>query len=493
MRISKVLLIIVLFVLAAYVRLLPAFSGNVHFSFDQGLDMIMTKQLVVDHKINLISRYSGLQGVLMGPVWTWTLAIPFAASGGNPAANIVFLSALCLGSALLMFFLLRWEFGWPTAFLTLIIALFSPQFVSNSQVVLSPNPLTFLFFFYLWGINKKNWLLTWVLVGIFFQLELAFAIITLFPLLIYFFLSKQFKSKRFWLGVGVFGLTLLPQAVFDLRHNFLITKSLLTFLSGNDSSLYKEGVPLVRRFGERLATFREDFAAMALYFQVGVLSLITLIAAGGGWWKVKVKHLSREIVWGKMLLIVLGCFFIGFTLYPGSLWGWYRAGLPVVYILLLTIPIGRTSKILVAGFVLAFLAQGLLLVNTPQTSGSNLSVQERVLDYVYTSSSGQNFFSFVYTPPVYDYIWQYDYWWYGRQKYGRLPDNWQMSVPLLGVGTQSPGPTGQEKLMYLIIEPDFERPWAPAGWLETYIKSGRPISRQTFPGGIVVEKRVAAL
>ena len=51
-------------------------------------------------------------------------------------------------------------------------------------------------------------------------------------------------------------------------------------------------------------------------------------------------------------------------------------------------------------------------------------------------------------------------------------------------------PTSNQGLIYLIIEPDVERPWAPKGWLESYIKVGK-ITEIKKIGDIVIEKRIA--
>lgn len=43
------------------------------------------------------------------------------------------------------------------------------------------------------------------------------------------------------------------------------------------------------------------------------------------------------------------------------------------------------------------------------------------IDYVYSYAKGQNFKVYTYLPSVYDYPYQYLFWWYGRKIYGYLP------------------------------------------------------------------------
>lgn len=486
---------------------------SVFFGFDQGLDIILVKQLVVDHSLSLVSRYSGLQGVLMGPLWTWFLSIPFFISGGNPAANVAFLAFFSVGCSYLTYLVLAKSLGKAIALISLLFCLFAPFFMTNSQIVLSPHPLTYIFVFYIFFIyeiffqNKSHLLpILGLLTGIFFQFEIAFAIFTIPPII--FFIIRSIKSgkipplKFLALGTVFFLITFLPQLVFDLRHEFLISKSLLTFTSGGSDSLYKISSPLQSRIFERIWTFRDDFLAMTIATDNKFLIIFTLFFALAGWVAVFKKKLQAEKRFLTIIIVVLVSFFIGFSLYPGAIWGWYRQGLPVVYVLLITIPFGVLWK---ENFplkvILIFLGAILLWksvspielvrnIRSPVVSGAgSIRGQMDILDYIYRDAEGKNFSYFAYTPPVYDYIWQYDFWWYGQRKYGYLPKNFQIGVPLLGTGKQVAAPSENEGLFYLIIEPDSERPWAPNGWKESFIKIGKKMSSKSFQSGVIVEKR----
>src|SRR3989338_3798089 len=73
------LIILVTVLLAAFfLRTWPTLSDTTHFSFDQGLDMIMAKLLIVDHQINLISRHSGL--IFWPPLLPFQVVTPPATS-----------------------------------------------------------------------------------------------------------------------------------------------------------------------------------------------------------------------------------------------------------------------------------------------------------------------------------------------------------------------------------------------------------------------------
>ncbi len=506
---SQVLLIIILLCLGLLIRVVPVITDTVHFSFDQGLDMIMVKQLAVDHKINLISRYSGLQGVLMGPVWTWFLLVPFIISGGNPAANVIFLSLFSVACAFLTFLLVKKTLGKPTAWITVLFLLFCPAFIGASQVVLSPHPLVPLFFFYIYFCyqifyqdRKSYWLALGLLIGLEFQFEIAFAIFTLpalIPIILFSGKWKTIFSPYTLLGLSLLGLTFVPQILFDLRHDFLITNSLVTFARGHNTSLYREASPFGQRVISRIGSFREDAMAMAYFIKPLPWTILSFGISIIGWLAIIKKKKQAEVDFLKILLAIVSTFFLGFSLYPGPIWGWYRAGLPIVYILFLTIPLGflwhygKATRIVCGVLFAILLYQAInpleVMKNLiqPRFGFPALKAQKQVLDQVYAVAKGGNFNYFAYTPPVYDYIWQYDFWWYGRKHFGYLPNNWHMGVPLLGIGSNIVPPKDNTEAI-LIIEPDSERPWAPSGWEKSFIKVSKVLEEKPLPLGIIVKK-----
>lgn len=506
-------LLLVLVLIGFLIRLLPIVRGQIFFWFDQGLDILLVKHLVVDHVFSLTGRYSSSQGVLMGPFWTWLLAIPFILSGGSPLANSVFFSILSLISSIATFKILTKLTTRTIGIIAAALTIFAPVYIFSSLVVSSPNPLTFLFIFYLWFlyeivVNKKAlfWIPLGLLVGIFFQLEVAVGVFTLPAVLLTLVAFKQYKtlwSRHFLAGAIIFSLTFLPQAIFDLRHNFLISKGFLDVIFGTSQSLHLGSDPLPVRLIERAKSFAQDFSRMALFVQPQILVWVTLLLAAVGWFQIHRQNLKNEKNVFKLLIITLLSFYICFSLYKGPLWEWYRAGLPIVYILLIAIPLGflvTKNKIFAGAIILLLLIFIITGINPPsflarlqnKTINDNAILQNQLsaIDYVYQSAGGKPFAYFAYTPPVYDYIWQYDFWWYGRSRYGYVPKNLGTNIPLLGIGTQSQPPKENEGLFFAIAEPNKERPWEVDGWFKSYIKVGKIISAKKFPGDIIVQERL---
>ncbi len=204
MRLSNkhivIIVLIALFGLGIFVRLIPIITGNTFFWFDQGLDAILVKLLVIDHRINLTSRYSGLAGVLMGPAYTWLMAIPFAISHGDPRSFNVLLSVLSLCSAAAIYKFVKRIIGLTAAVFACGWVLLSPFFIVTSNIAFSPASLTPLFVFFIiftyeLFVNRRTifWIPLLFLAGLFFQFEIAFALFVIPSVLTLLFI---FRSKK---------------------------------------------------------------------------------------------------------------------------------------------------------------------------------------------------------------------------------------------------------------------------------------------------------
>ncbi|MFZ5535482.1 MAG: hypothetical protein ACOY3M_05040 [Patescibacteria group bacterium] len=94
------------------------------------------------------------------------------------------------------------------------------------------------------------------------------------------------------------------------------------------------------------------------------------------------------------------------------------------------------------------------------------------IDFIYTDARGERFNLAVFTPPVYTYAYDYLLGWHASKRYGYVPG------------------TSLENTVYLLIEPDPEKPWSYNGWLETVIKKGNVTASWKLPSGFIIEKRI---
>lgn len=499
---NHLVFLVLLTLLGAYLRMEPVLFDAVHFTYDQGVDISYVRQLVVNHKVSLISRFTGLQGVFMGPLWTWILSIPYVISGGNPTANELFLSLFGIAAIWYSYAIVKRMLSETEAFIVAFYVAVSGIFLAASHVVLSPIPLTLLMIFYIWFLweiveHGDQRFLPWLglLAGLFFQFEVGYALFVVPATLVVIILMQ--KQKRFviretaW-AIVLFCITFLPQILFEFRHDFLMTKALWSFFTGKNESLGSERIGLLGRAILRSGSFWEDFSGSVAFIEKSILGTAAVsLPAFYGWWKIKRRKDSYRLRFGVMLLLFIVSMYLGFTVYPGPIWVWYRAGLPIVFIFLIAVGWAELVHakpwrwIAIAIFIpLAVVGVKPHLLISHVVKGyeggvGTIKNQKLALDTIFQDSKDSSFDLYVYTPPVYTYVWDHMLLWYAKPKYTNHPKEYGYM--------RSREATND---FYLLIEPD-DYPDRIAGWKGNFVSLGKPSKIWNLTGGITIEKWVA--
>lgn len=488
--------------LGIYLRIEPVLFDAVHFTYDQGVDISYVRQLVVDHKVSLISRFTGLQGIFMGPLWTWILSIPYVISGGDPTANELFLSLIGIVAIWYTYVLVKRMLSETEALIAAFYVSISGIFLAASHIVLSPIPLTLLMIFYIWFLwniveQGDQRFLPWLglLAGLFFQFEVGYALFVVPATLIVILLMRKhqrFLFRETSLAIVLFCITFLPQIFFEFRHGFLMTKALFGFFTGKNESLGSERIDLLARAMLRSGSLWEDFSGSVAFIEKSILGTgLVTIPAIYGWWKIKRREDSYRLRFGLMLLLFIVSMYLGFTIYPGPIWVWYRAGLPIVFILLIAVgwaelmhakPWRQLAIAIFIPLAVVGIKPHLLIshVVTGYEGGvGTIKNQKLALDTIFQDAKESSFDLYVYTPPVYTYVWDHMLLWYAKPKYTNYPKEYGYMRR-----------RDEKNDFYLLIEPD-DYPDRIAGWKGNFVSLGKPSKIWNLTGGITVEKWVA--
>ena len=468
------------------IRLDGISSGDFPFLFDNGRDLLAVKNIVIDKKLTLLGPFAGLQGVFQSPLWYYLLAIPFILSSGDPRAIMLFMVFLGLVGIILAYFLGRKLFGRRFALVLALLLTLAPSAVFLSRIAWPPYPIPYLmipFYFFLFRAvsgNSSSWVWAGIFGGIIAQIEVAYGLFLLPVLFLSFVLfRKKGQSFKYLIGaIFAFGLNFLPQLLFDFRHDFLMTRAVLGLFSGQSRGLGVV-VPFPDRIFHRLNELR--WATIGSLGRNNPISYLIFIIVTGKIFCLFFKKDKKKIRTVFLLLICPLVFFLAFLVYPYVAWSHYWIGLQTTYYFLAALVLVWLTR---EKSVLKFLPFLILLIWVAKTVTSpSLYVRKdeggpttykneiAAIDWIYQDAKGEPFGIFVYTPPVYDYAYQYLFWWRGTRKYGYLADK------------------SKERLFYLIIEPDSERPFASKGWKETVIQTGKVIQKVVLPGQITIEKR----
>lgn len=249
-------LLILIILLLAFILRVYRIEALLDFHYDQGRDAKIIWDLWHSGKLFLIGPTTGLDGIFLGPFYYYLIAPFYLIGGGNPVIPSLFLSLLVVFS-LFVLYLTGVEIGGRvTGFIALVIATFSNHLIFSSRWLSNPTPiyLTSILIFYnfvkiskLPKISPYWWYFAYLMVGLSLQFELASAVFYL-PILLVFTVwqRKKLNFKIFVISSLFLFVTLLPQIIFNFKHDNILFNNIITELN-NDNKI---NFNLVKRVGE---------------------------------------------------------------------------------------------------------------------------------------------------------------------------------------------------------------------------------------------------
>lgn len=213
------------------------------FLADEGRDAIIIKRIVTFEHWPAIGAPTSVGHVFLGPFYYYFIAPWLLIFNFNPSGLAYGMAVFSTVSLIIFYFLLKKEFGSRNAFISLILASFSYVLIDSSRFSWNPNPLPFFSFltayFFIKAVQSGKYYF-FILFGAFlsFSIQLHYLALGLaLPMIIYLFFdlyrNRSALIKRllsYSMAVLSFTLFISPLIIFDLRHDFLNSKSLLSLL-----------------------------------------------------------------------------------------------------------------------------------------------------------------------------------------------------------------------------------------------------------------------
>jgi hypothetical protein len=502
----------VIFALSLYLKLFPTLNYNFPFTMDQARDMLDIRQMVEQKKPALIGPTTSINGVFLGPFYYYFNLPPYLISGGDPAYLTYWnLAWYMLAGAAVLFYFYKKDKSF--SIISSVTFLMAPAFFYSSRYFWSANPMPYLTAFYVLSfvnfLNKTTALnasFIGLIAGLSMQVEAAFGVLFL-PFFVIFSLIKRLPLKSILSAIGIFFLTLVPQIIFELRHDFLMSKTFINEVTGS-SQILGDKLSFAETFSNHFSTFT-DFSSGQYEIPATasmVLLLISVIFLGFRSFTKKLDERGNNLF--QLCLSFVFFAFASNMLYSHPLKGWYLLGLRVFYLFIVSLflndlfkikfPLFKVLVILFLGwsFTATYLSQERFIpkaTDDRSTDKSNLRNEIEAIDWVYQKADGRGFKSYNYIPSVYDYPYQYLYWWYGGKKYGYHPETvtYMDNVPeyikdndtFLTLKKPS-----DNSFIFLIYEPDTENEDRLAAWLGNFTKFCTK-DRRVYLWGTTVEYR----
>lgn len=422
---------------AAILRVFLISTRSVVFAFDMGRDLLWAKDISFYHIPTLIGPAGSIWGVYFGPFWFYILSIPLRLTNGNPLSAVYTTMTLVVLAGILAYYFFRNTLKGKYAFLLSIILLFNASMIGTSLFAFHANVLPLLtllliYFCYL-AIVKKTEAIAIALffASLMFHADPAPAVVfSAVPFVIY-FAFKLYKRKNrikvILFSIFAYLVPFIPQIIFELRNNFIEVKSLASYFGGNNPSLSGQ-LPIVQRVINRVEIFYSIFKSgfsgdnnfVALIFLVIILTGLSYFLK---------RNNSRNLsILFKLLTISTVTIFLIFTfVVTVEVKGWYVCSIPVLYAFFITFALIGFEKykklylVFLAVFLLANTYQYFVHKNKLVNDPASLSNQLEAIDTIYQDSNSRDFSVYTYTPAIYDFSYQYLFWWIAVAKHKGLP------------------------------------------------------------------------
>ncbi|MBI3282722.1 hypothetical protein HYZ70_01460, partial [Candidatus Curtissbacteria bacterium] len=335
-------------IVAALLRFPLVAQGFFAMTYDQGRDLLAVADIVENANPTLIGPTTGLPGIFYGPWWYYFLSPIFFAAQGNVQVIALTFAAIGELTVILFFFLVK-KVTQNTllAIVAAGTAALSGPFITSSSQIWSPSlvlPLMTAYIFSLYKIFQRPRPIWFLLLG----LSCAFTadsgaafgiVLTVATVLAAVVFRANFLKKDFpFFFLGLF-LVLLPRVIFDIRNDFLITKSVLNWIAA--PNIYQQKLSILERAVVRLDLFYLDFSQTFSQSDKvrGVIPLAVFLLL----FVTNFKRLIKNSLF-KFLLSVLFLIYLAFTLYPDAVWDYYLAGLPAIFIFLFVLAARLVNK-----------------------------------------------------------------------------------------------------------------------------------------------------
>lgn len=465
-------------------------DGDFFYLADQARDYLLTKDIIYNNHLTLIGTHSGLGGFFHGPLWLYMLVPVYLLGSGNPMVFAYFYIVLSLVTVIAGFFVGKQLYNtWIGLLIAFILAVSSSiwPYVPNT-IGINPVPLVYLLIYYflvkfIRG-DDRSLIFSTFFVGLTLQFETAAALVLIpvFALAVLIFRFEIIKNiKIVLLSLLSLIVSLSTFILFDLRHQFLMTKSLLNINSGLGQS---EGY---LHFPERFYAHFNSLKGVvtSVNFSNDLILLVTvllIIAFGiGTVWKRQGKDKIEIKEYGVLMFIPI-VMFIVFLKYPYPIYHDYVLGLTIPMALLVGLSVKsiwhhQLGKVLIVVFIGI---NGVLAVQhifdqytnyIPNQSAGSYKNQRAVIDWIFKDADGEEFGYFVYDPTTYTYGMDYLTEWRGEQL-GYIPESKKLETT------------------YLIYYPPLDNDLgAHEFWKTNVIRTeGEVVTRKEFTGGLIVEK-----
>jgi hypothetical protein len=363
---------------------------NLLIHYDQGRDLLAAKKIWHDHKFTLLGPVADHEGsgIFFGPIYYYLIALPLGISGGNPTVAVGMLIGLELVSMVFFWKGVDQKYGGGIAGVSLVMLATGYGLVSYSRWLSNAMPVVGLGNMLVYFLLVEKWRWWWLTVGVVFAFNPAAGIGI--------FIFGLFADRQRWRNWWWFWLPAIPQMVFEVRHDFLISRGVVGLMAGRQGNW----------------DWLEVWKAWDR-FVVGVVGVPAILA-------MVVMKFRQKVTW--MVLTQLGIMFV----FRRVIYEHFFAAIAPGLILAGVVGMMSRRKLIGVGVSVIIITGNLVRVGkflskpglglTPIGTANLVTLEKRlkVVDFIGKNSMGKSYGWWTYTIPYYhNEVWEYLLWWRG--------------------------------------------------------------------------------
>ena len=229
--------ILAILLLGAYLRLYKI-ADYLTFLGDEGRDVLIVKRMIVDHVLTFLGPTASVGGFFLGPMYYYFMAPFLWLFRLDPVGPAVMVALFGIATIYLVYHVGKTLFHPVVGFLAAGLYAVSPVVIAYSRSSWNPNLVPFfslLFIYVLWRITAKKrpqeMFYLGLIAGLGIQFHYLFGFLFVVAI-VWLLLFERRKNFLPFLARGILGgvITLSPFILFELRHGFPNTRSLINFL-----------------------------------------------------------------------------------------------------------------------------------------------------------------------------------------------------------------------------------------------------------------------
>jgi 4-amino-4-deoxy-L-arabinose transferase-like glycosyltransferase len=398
---KKYWLLLVILLIASFLRLYRI-SDYMEFLGDQGRDVTIIKDFLQHGNLFFIGPQTSIGNMYLGPYFYYLIAPALLLANYNPVGPAIFIALLSIATVALIFFISKKWFNPKTAYTASFLYAISPVVIKYSNFIWNPNimpffSLLFVYFFFESFRSKKFHYFIYASLAFIMVMNSHYLGLALLPFtglfwlynLIVFIKTKSIDLKPFikytLIAALIFIVSLIPQILFDIKHDGQNAKALLNFFTYRETTVnikaYKAIPELPNIFNQvntDLLTGRNKTVGViiSIIFTLGLIPLV-----------IKYKK-QKPTFWIIFFWYLSGL--VALALYKQHIYAHYFAFLfPAVFILVGFL-INKFKFISIPFFILITIFS---FINNPfcYQPNSQLKTVTQIDDLIIANSNNQDF------------------------------------------------------------------------------------------------------